>query len=74
MRNKILSTTVKGVTDVERVTIVQQGEEWVIQTSGSNIAKVWEIDGIDKKNIRTNNIFEIAGRLGHRGCTKFIDK
>ncbi|MGI0066095.1 MAG: DNA-directed RNA polymerase subunit A', partial [Nitrosotalea sp.] len=55
MRNKILSTTVKGVTDVERVTIVQQGEEWVIQTSGSNIAKVWEIDGIDKKNIRTNN-------------------
>ncbi len=64
MRNKILSTTVKGVTDVERVTIVQQGEEWVIQTSGSNIAKVWEIDGIDKKNIRTNNIFEIAGSLG----------
>jgi DNA-directed RNA polymerase subunit A' len=64
MRNKILSTTVKGVTDVERVTIVQQGDEWVIQTSGSNIAKVWEIDGIDKKNIRTNNIFEIAGTLG----------
>jgi len=64
MRNKVLSTTVKGVTDVERVTIVQQGEEWVIQTSGSNIAKVWEIDGIDKKNIRTNNIFEIAGTLG----------
>jgi DNA-directed RNA polymerase subunit A' len=64
MRNKVLSTTVKGVTDVERVTIVQQGEEWVIQTSGSNIAKVWEIDGIDKKNIRTNNIFEIASTLG----------
>jgi DNA-directed RNA polymerase subunit A' len=64
MRNKILSTTVKGVTDVERVTIVQQGDEWVIQTSGSNIAKVWEIDGIDKKNIRTNNIFEIASSLG----------
>ena len=64
MRNKVLSTTVKGVTDVERVTIVQQADEWVIQTSGSNIAKVWEIDGIDKKNIRTNNIFEIAGTLG----------
>ena len=64
LRNKVLSTTVKGVTDVERVTIVQQGEEWVIQTSGSNIAKVWEIDGIEKRNIRTNNVFEIANTLG----------
>ncbi len=64
LRNKVLSTTVKGVTDVERVTIVQQGDEWVIQTSGSNIAKVMEIDGIDKKNMRTNNVFEIANTLG----------
>ncbi len=64
MRNKILGTKVKGVADVERVTIVQQDDEWVIQTSGSNIAKVFEIDGVDKKNIRTNNVFEIASTLG----------
>jgi len=64
MRNKILGTKVKGVADVERVTIVQQEDEWVIQTSGSNIAKVFEIDGVDKRNIRTNNVFEIAGTLG----------
>ncbi|MGI0088796.1 MAG: DNA-directed RNA polymerase subunit A' [Nitrosopumilaceae archaeon] len=64
LRNKVLGTKVKGVADVERVTIVQQGEEWVIQTSGSNIAKVLEIEGIDKKNIRTNNVFEIANTLG----------
>ncbi|TLY08476.1 MAG: DNA-directed RNA polymerase subunit A' [Thaumarchaeota archaeon] len=64
LRNKILSATVKGVTDVERVTIVQQGDEWVIQTSGSNIAKVMEIQGVDKQNMRTNNVFEIANTLG----------
>ena len=64
LRNKVLGTKVKGVADVERVTIVQQDDEWVIQTSGSNIAKVLEIDGIDKKNIRTNNVFEIANTLG----------
>ncbi len=64
LRNKVLGTKVKGVADVERVTIVQQGDEWVIQTSGSNIAKVLEIEGIDKKNIRTNNVFEIANTLG----------
>ena len=64
LRNKVLSATVKGVTDVERVTIVQQGDVWVIQTSGSNIAKVMEIEGVDKRNIRTNNVFEIANTLG----------
>ena len=64
LRNKILGTKVKGVADVERVTIVQQDDEWVIQTSGSNIAKVFEIEGIDKKDIRTNNVFEIANTLG----------
>ena len=64
IRNKILNTTVKGVPDIERVTLVQKDNEWVIQTTGSNIAKVFEVKGIDKKNVRTNNVFEIGGTLG----------
>ncbi|MEK6945143.1 MAG: DNA-directed RNA polymerase subunit A'', partial [Thermoproteota archaeon] len=64
IRNKILGTTVKGVPDIERVTLVQKDDEWVIQTTGSNLAKVLEVAGIDKKQVRTNNVFEIAGTLG----------
>ena len=64
LRNKVLNTTVKGVPEIERVTLVQKDDEWVIQTTGSNIAKVLEVKGIDKKNVRTNNVFEIAGTLG----------
>ena len=64
IRNKVLNTTVKGVPDIGRVTIVQKDDEWVIQTTGSNLAKVLEVQGLDKKNIRTNNVFEIAGTLG----------
>ncbi len=64
IRNKVLNATVKGVPDIERVTLVQKDEEWVIQTTGSNIAKVLEVKGIDKTNVRTNNVFEIAGTLG----------
>ena len=64
LRNKILGTTVKGVPDIERVTLVQKDDEWVIQTTGSNLAKVLEVAGIDKKQVRTNNVFEIAGTLG----------
>jgi len=64
IRNKVLNTTVKGVVDIERVTLVQKDDEWVIQTTGSNIAKVFEVKGVDKRNVRTNNVYEIAGTLG----------
>jgi len=64
IRNKVLNATVKGVPEIERVTLVQKGDEWVIQTTGSNIAKILEVGGIDKTNVRTNNVFEIAGTLG----------
>ena len=64
IRNKVLNTTVKGVPDIERVTLVQKDDQWVIQTTGSNIAKLLEVKGIDKRNVRTNNVFEIAGTLG----------
>ena len=64
IRNKVLNTTVKGVPDVERVTLVQKEDEWVIQTTGSNLPKILAVKGIDKKNVRTNNVFEIAGTLG----------
>ena len=30
IRNKVLNTTVKGVPDIERVTLVQKDDEWVI--------------------------------------------
>ncbi|ABK78186.1 DNA-directed RNA polymerase, beta' subunit/160 kD subunit [Cenarchaeum symbiosum A] len=64
VRNKVLNTTVKGVPDVERLTLVQKDDEWVIQTTGSNLPKVLAVEGIDKRQVRTNNVFEIAGTLG----------
>ncbi|MBT4454995.1 MAG: DNA-directed RNA polymerase subunit A'/A'', partial [Candidatus Nitrosopelagicus sp.] len=64
VRNKVLKTTVKGVPDIARVTIVKKGDEYVIQTTGSNLAKVLEVEGIDKNNVRTNNVSEIAETLG----------
>jgi DNA-directed RNA polymerase subunit A' len=64
LRNKLINTRVKGVPDIERVTIVKQDDEWVIQTSGSNLAKVVAIRGIDTSRITTNNVYEIWQTLG----------
>jgi len=64
LRNKVLKTTVKGVPDIARVTLKEENNEWVIQTTGSNLSKVIEVQGIDKLNVMTNNVFEIASTLG----------
>jgi len=64
LKSKLLGTRVKGVPDIERVTIVKQDDEWVIQTAGSNLAKVVIIDGVDTTRIATNNVYEIWQTLG----------
>lgn len=64
MKNKLLNARVKGVQDIERVTIVKQNEEWVIQTAGSNLSKIIAIDGIDTSRIITNNVYEVWQTLG----------
>lgn len=64
LKNKLLNTRVKGVPDIERVTIVKQDEEWVIQTAGSNLSKVVQIPGVDTRRISTNNVYEIWQTLG----------
>lgn len=64
LRNKVLATIVKGVQDIERVTLIQKDDEWIIQTTGSNLSKVLEVNGIDVTKVRTNNVSEIAATLG----------
>ena len=64
LRNKILKTTVKGVPEIERITLERKNDEFVISTTGSNLAKVLKIDGINVSNVRTNNVFEIVVCVG----------
>jgi len=62
--NKVKKATVRGVPGVERVTLKEENGEWLIQTTGSNLAELFKLDVIDKKNVRCNNIFEIFNTLG----------
>jgi len=64
LRNKVLKTTVRGVPDIQRLTLKEENGEWLIQTTGSNLAEVLSVKGVDRNNIRTNNVFEISTVLG----------
>ena len=64
LRNKILKTTIKGVPEIERITLERKNDEFSISTTGSNLGKVLKVEGINTSNVRTNNVFEIAETLG----------
>jgi DNA-directed RNA polymerase subunit A' len=64
LRNKILNMKLKGIPGITRVTVVKEGEEWFIQTSGSNLGKVVQVQGVDPSKVYTNNVHEVAQVLG----------
>jgi len=43
LRNIVLKTTVRGVPDIERLTLKEENGEWLIQTTGSNLAEVLSV-------------------------------
>ncbi|HME19549.1 MAG TPA: DNA-directed RNA polymerase subunit A' [Nitrososphaerales archaeon] len=64
LRNKILNMKLKGIPGITRVTVVKEGEEWFIQTAGSNLGKVVAVQGVDPTRVYTNNVHEVAQVLG----------
>ena len=64
LRNKILNMKLKGIPGITRVTVVKEGDDWFIQTAGSNLGKVVQIQGVDPTRVYTNNVHEVAQVLG----------
>ena len=64
LRNKILNMKLKGIPGITRVTVVKEGDEWFIQTAGSNLGKVVMVQGVDPTRVYTNNVHEVAQVLG----------
>jgi|TARA_Y100000310_G_scaffold343678_1_gene452430 DNA-directed RNA polymerase subunit A" len=63
-KEKIKDIHVRGVKGIDQILPVKRGEEYIIVTSGSNLADVLQLDGIDTYRTTTNNIFQIQEVLG----------
>jgi DNA-directed RNA polymerase subunit A' len=64
LRDKVLRTRVKGIAGISRVSVEERDGEWVVVTSGSDLRKVLQVEGVDPTRTRTNSISEIAMVLG----------
>lgn len=64
LKTKILSLHMKGIKGISQAIVRQVEGEWVINTLGTNLAKVLELEGIDATRTTTNDINEIASVIG----------
>jgi DNA-directed RNA polymerase subunit A" len=74
LKTKLLDSHIKGVKGVSEVRVMQKEDGWIINTSGSNFAKVLEVHGIDKTRTTTNNIHEVLKLLGIEAARQAIVK
>ena len=64
---------IKGIDGIERVIIRNEpGEGYVIYTEGSNLEEVLQIEGVDSRRTRTNDIQSVARVLGIEAARNMI--
>nr|AOZ56162.1 DNA-directed RNA polymerase, beta' subunit/160 kD subunit [uncultured korarchaeote] len=64
LRRKILDTHVKGIKGIKKARVRFKDGEYIIETEGVNLQKVFEIDGVDTTKTTCNDIYEVRKVLG----------
>ena len=64
IRKKLWNIHIKGIKGISQVVLVEENDGWTIETAGTNLKKVREIEGVDAYKTTSNDIFEIQKVLG----------
>ena len=71
-KEKILKTHIAGIKSVENVVVVNEDNDWMIQTEGSNLKDVLRMDEVDVKRTRSNDIHQVYDVLGVEAARNMI--
>ncbi len=72
LKYSVLESHVKGIRGISQVVVTKEGGEWIINTLGSNLKKVYDIEGVDFTRTISNNIFEVLDVLGIEAARSVI--
>jgi DNA-directed RNA polymerase subunit A" len=64
LKQKVLSTRISGIDGIKNVIVVKEGNNWVIQTTGSNLKAILSDPRVDIKRTTTDDIYQIYETLG----------
>jgi DNA-directed RNA polymerase subunit A" len=72
LKGKILNTKVSGIENIVNAVVLKEGENWIVNTIGSNLEAVLAIKEVDEHRTFTNNIHETAKVLGIEAARNLI--
>lgn len=72
LKEKIKETIISGVKSIAQVVVAKRGKDYVILTSGSNLADVLMVKGVDAEKTTTNDIHDTAKVLGVEAARETI--
>jgi DNA-directed RNA polymerase subunit A" len=72
LRSKLLNTQVKGVKGITEVVVVREGEDWVVQTAGSNLKRILKMPQVDVARTTTNDVDQVYEVLGIEAAREVI--
>lgn len=64
VKKQCMKMIISGIKDIKEVLVVEEDNEWVIHTIGSNLKEVLKIPGIDITRTITNDIKQVEEVLG----------
>jgi len=71
-RNKLLKAHIGGIKGIEEVIVVREGNDWMIQTTGTNLKKILQMEEIDIERTTTNDIEQVYEVLGIEAARNVI--
>jgi DNA-directed RNA polymerase subunit A" len=72
IKEKLLEIHVSGIKGISNAIVRREGEEWIINTIGSNLEEVMQIKEVEEERTVTNNIHEIAKVLGIEAARNMV--
>lgn len=72
MKEKILNLQIGGVKEVRNAIVRKEGEDWIINTIGTNLKDTLNIKEVDEKRTFTNDIHETVAVFGIEAARNVI--
>lgn len=72
LREKVMDIQVGGIKEIYNALVRKEGEDWIINTIGSNLEKVLGIKEVDETKSITNSIYEVVKILGVEAARSVI--
>jgi len=72
IKEKVLNITVEGIEGIKNAFVRREGNEWIIEASGTNLEKIMQVEEIDNTRTYSNDLYEVQKVLGIEAARNLI--